>query len=849
MPNPIRALVLILCAVTVAAPVAHSQSDPPGGPQIVWASLEITPSAPTRLKVMGQSPDPGIDAALQRIAGHPPKVSEYGGDWVQWTTELPAPTRREFLLRQTIPLEPLMELLQARGEPVLSLLIQHPRAAYVHLRGAPSLSVQRGTLSATVPTTRRVPLLLEVGWRRGDVARAMGFLMIALLLPILGGLIVLQRSLDQDQAPVAWFERAQMMQILSVSGWLLWMVVIEATQIADLIEFAFPGQSWARMTGPAWVMAFLPVALLLMSLMRRIARRLRGHDPLPREAGGLLGSLRRIAPLLLLVVAATTMIAGNHRVGVFSLLGAIGLAVLWPGARGPMGTKPQALSSGALRDRLFDLAQRAGVQLRELYVMPMRSQRLANAFAVHGGVVMVADELLDRMSRREVDAVLAHEITHLEHHHPIKALSASSVVMVVIIAVTATLRIPYGFPVAIALAWPTYLLFARRFEFAADAGAAALTSDPEATVACLGHLSRLNDTPLKWRRSWGWLVTHPTTEARGLAIGRRAGLAPERVAELLAKGLPEVERYGHRERPGEDERVFSTAWKTATQGRLGMGMLAASVATSAVALGMARAAGLPTPAAAVILGGAALGLGAVLLMQDQFAARVVSGLEPALRRRLKHPGASAGEELYVALSPGDRARIYEGFLDWDLGLLTVGTDQLVYRGEQITMMLPRRAVRAIEVGATAPGWIPAPRVIVRWLGPSGEEALTLRTADTKTVSAIGPASRALAKRLQTWHQSAVAPLAETHAAPPGIGPVTARTLAEATAPRDLPILLVLLGTFSAGFSFLLGFDFWLGLELLAAALIGIMTLRWPALTSREPSALKAKAAESERRAA
>src|SRR6185369_13541772 len=157
---------------------------------------------------------------------------------------------------------------------------------------------------------------------------------------------------------------------------------------------------------------------------------------------------------------------------------------------------------------------------------------------------------------------------------------------------------------------------------------------PESLISCLGRLARLNDAPLTWSRGLGWLITHPTTEARGLAIGRRAGIAPERVAELLANGLAADERYGRSERPGEEERVFSTGWKTAVQGRLSLAILASAVIAPAAALALAGAFGVQPPNLVAFATGAVLALGAVLLVQDGFAARVVSQLEPALRRRL-----------------------------------------------------------------------------------------------------------------------------------------------------------------------------------------------------------------------
>src|SRR5262249_14412539 len=151
--------------------------------------------------------------------------------------------------------------------------------------------------------------------------------------------------------------------------------------------------------------------------------------------------------------------------------------------------------------------------------------------------------------------------------------------------------------------------------------------------------------------------------------------------------------------------------------------------------------------------GAGLAFLVMLVVHDSLAARVVSGLEPALRRRL---AGQAGDDVprFVALSPGDHARVYEGFLDWDIGLLAIDPDGLRYRGEQATLQIPRAAVRAIELGAAAQGWIRAPRVIVRWLGPSGEAAISLRAAECRTVSGIGPASRKLASLLETWRNGA-----------------------------------------------------------------------------------------------
>jgi hypothetical protein len=235
------------------------------------------------------------------------------------------------------------------------------------------------------------------------------------------------------------------------------------------------------------------------------------------------------------------------------------------------------------------------------------------------------------------------------------------------------------------------------------------------------------------------------------------------------------------------------------------------------------------------------------MAHDWMAARPVARLEAAVRRKR---GDTAGSDaIFVALSPGDRARVYEGFLDWDLGLLSIDADRLRYRGEQVALELPRPAVRSIEVGAAMPSWIPAPRVIVRWMAPAGEAALTLRPAGATRVGAIGPASRALAARLRAWHGAGDVAGEVVGASPPAIGPVTSLRPAEAAAPRDLPLLAGMIGVLAAGASFLLGLGFALGLDVFAAALLGMVAVRWPAMTSREPPEKATPEPASERLAA
>src|SRR5260370_19267803 len=82
-----------------------------------------------------------------------------------------------------------------------------------------------------------------------------------------------------------------------------------------------------------------------------------------------------------------------------------------------MGMQPQALTTGELRDAAFGMAQRLGVKLQQIYVIPAGKAQMANAFARTGNTIAFTDYLLQRMSCREVSYILGHELSHLRLKH------------------------------------------------------------------------------------------------------------------------------------------------------------------------------------------------------------------------------------------------------------------------------------------------------------------------------------------------------------------------------------------------------------------------------------------------
>src|SRR5215510_3733556 len=309
---------LLALAITIfPAPAAFTQGAGEDRSPVGWASLQFEPGRPTLLQVVGRTRDPEVAAAIARIAGRTPRTTVFGSDWSQWTVELPVPTRTGLVLRQDIRLDPLLEVFGARGEHSLSLFIQHPPAGYVNVRGAMGTVVDRSHVAvslATIPPT--VAISVELGWRARDVARSATLLVLALVAPILFGLAIWKRSIARDRSSERWFFRAQANQLAAIVGLVVWMAVVEATRVADLVEFAFQGPDWPRMiTGPMWMIGYLPTAFAMSAITRRVVRRLRGFDPSPRGAERF-ASLRPMILLALLVLGLAGLAAGSPQVAV-----------------------------------------------------------------------------------------------------------------------------------------------------------------------------------------------------------------------------------------------------------------------------------------------------------------------------------------------------------------------------------------------------------------------------------------------------------------------------------------------------------------------------------------------------
>src|SRR5262249_35567102 len=152
-----------------------------------------------------------------------------------------------------------------------------------------------------------------------------------------------------------------------------------------------------------------------------------------------------------------------------------------------------------------EIAARAGVTLGAVYVLGNPHPEEANAFATGGKVIAVTRGLVECLSRRELRAVIAHEIGHLRGKHVgVRSTAFWAYILVpqpIMWNALPKLHAP-GWILSLPLLPVAYVfataLLSRRHEYSADARAAELTDDPEGMIAALARLRMLTRTPVHW---------------------------------------------------------------------------------------------------------------------------------------------------------------------------------------------------------------------------------------------------------------------------------------------------------------------------------------------------------------
>ena len=651
-----------------------------------------------------------------------------------------------------------------------------------------------------------------------------------------------------ESAEDAWFGYARSAQWVLLCGWLAWFAALSPS---PLIREIVPVLS--RLGAPLAIAAMcmlcaLPPALLSLAIHALVhdVRRRAGATQLTigealRAAAWQMAAM--LVPVGLVILGVFSMVWQQPGVGLASLVAALLARLsLLRRAMSALGVVPQAVTSGPLRDRIFELAARAGVKLKQLYVLPMARLLGANAFAVSNGTIMLTDVLLAQLSEREVLAVMAHEVAHLQLKHPLKIARTALFTLIFPLLVFEMLAVMRWAPFILAVAIPVAcslfatLLVRRRYEYQADAGAIELGRDPEALITGLVRISALNRVPLHWGRWAERSLSHPSTRRRIARIAERAKLAPERL-ETLLQAPPAEQPHFEFPRALEGGRLFTSSWKMRTSLNVSLLMIAIQTGVPALVVRAVRELGPPLGShpGAILLATLTASL-AVLLAVDWLSVAPARSLERRMAARLEERGVRLPEPgaTFVGLSPGREARVYEQSGDWDLGFVARLGDRLCYFGEETSFTLERTRVLDVRLGMGLPNWIRAPRVIVSWRDASGEaHHFSLRPARVRSLASTARASRALESELREWLRGGAAS-PPSALAPPGDPPtgavtsISARELAGAkTLPRVLVMVLMFTGAIGAALGLSLGLRTPGLLDALLAATLAQLIQRLP----------------------
>ncbi len=658
----------------------------------------------------------------------------------------------------------------------------------------------------------------------------------ALLLPIAVTLRVRRnaRNVSDENRVAVWYSCARFLRFLTLGTLLCWWVSTDIVRLKSSFDDFLLHHGFARLPGAALfsILTFwLPpvfVVVFCQTLFQPVYSGVRDvqwtRAELARQS--FYGLAATFFPLLFVISGSNNLFqSGGIRYLLFSYFLAVAFAIFFGRRRRKeMQLAPNALTTGELRDRAFQLAGQLRIKLEQIYLLPPNKSRMANAFARSGRSILLTHYLLSHLTRREVDSVVAHELAHIKHDHP-RFLGFA------LLGGFAAVAVPYFvFPwqpiwkplfdiLFIVVPLLTYYVIARRFEFTADATSVRLTGDPAAMITALVKLHRLNLLPLQWGKWNEKFLTHPSTIRRADAIARLANISSERIAQLVQEA---VHSSSASENAGSADasqsyplpapasiaqKVFSTEFKqTVTLGSYLSSLLLITVAPALLLRGLASleifSSGLVAFAIALFT------CAALFLFYLNFAPFFACPrLARQMRARAEAEGTIPREILqgastFVGLSPGPAPRIFEGNYSWDAGFLLFSGDRLCYLGEETRFSLRRDQIVAIQLGPGMPGWFRARGLYIVWRdSPTSSSVIfNVRPLAVRSVLAMNRRVRELANQFESWRSGSNLHSASSAACeqlpPPEVRAVTGTSLNEGGKPERLPGFLILVASIS-----------------------------------------------------
>jgi Zn-dependent protease with chaperone function len=680
---------------------------------------------------------------------------------------------------------PLLNTLRSLGVKELSVLIffddkvsnlrvngatqfRAPEFDGMHMRyNVPMPYVYTAQVRTDGPPVPRIEF--SWGYRSADLLRQSVPLFAFALVPLLLTMWMSRSVLKMKEAgsEAVWGRYFRYLNWLINGLWLLWLPVYS---LADISEIFSAGGTGGPLLNFAGLMLYFLPPLAVLYLCHMLSRRVytevrRGAEWSPREVMGraILANAAVLMPLFFLILGLNMFAARSLYAGLLVFIAVLCWVLFTRYAGRAFNLSAQAVLSGELRDRLFALAEKAGVRLQQIYVLPDGEGQLTNAFARSDNAVMLTGSLLRRLSKREVDAIMAHEIGHLKEKHP-QTLSRINIAVIivaniVVAAVSSAVNLqrwtPALFSVSIACAMLITHFLSRGNERHADSIAVNLTADPEAFITGLAKISRLNLMPL---HTGGWsesLETHPATMRRLLDVAGCGGISPARLQEMLHGPVGVEEHYSLPAPESTEEKLFSTAFKSKYGFRIYWAMIGTVIAAPVLLILLAA---LLRPEGLVRWLTLVFGIGVTFALYQMVRNSACfwgyDSLERRLREKLRSKGFedAAREGLFTGFAPACEPSIYENSALWDAGLLRLTDERLCYVGEETQFALSREQIVDVYLGDSQPLWLRQQHLYIRWRdrerGTSG--TFYLIVAQARTLLQSRRKLRALDQQLRAW---------------------------------------------------------------------------------------------------
>src|SRR5215218_1601082 len=226
-----------------------------------------------------------------------------------------------------------------------------------------------------------------VGYSAVDFLKKCLPLFVFLLLPALGTFLSARRS---SASPAElWGKHLRFFNRLLSVVWLAWLPIFFLSGVGEIILFV-TGVDHGDLgsVGEAVNVAFYfipPVIAMFLchAASGRVYEQVRSVDWSPRQVvrQAIIANAISLIPMFLLILGMHTFVRSPRQTALYVIVGYVGFILLSQNMGRLLGSRLHALTSGDLRDRLFDLAHRAGVKLQQVYVLPETSAQLSNAFA------------------------------------------------------------------------------------------------------------------------------------------------------------------------------------------------------------------------------------------------------------------------------------------------------------------------------------------------------------------------------------------------------------------------------------------------------------------------------------